>query len=191
MLKKDRIIDSSGRTLILGLGNPLLTDDSVGLRVARRLRSRLANSCAVDVEEDYWGGLRCMERMVGYDRAIIVDAICTGAEAGNVQVLSLEDLPTRHSGSSHDVNLGTALELGRQAGAHLPEAGNIRIVAIEAVDVMTFDEQCTPAVEAGIERAVAKTLAILSEWIPPRLGLMTRQDTPGIPLMKHSSPVES
>ena len=64
-------------TLIIGLGNPLVTDDSVGLRVAAELRSRLAGRADVEVTEDYWGGLRLMEQMVGYDCAIVIDAICS------------------------------------------------------------------------------------------------------------------
>ena len=39
------------RTLVLGLGNPLLTDDAVGLLVARALRSRLGNRSDVEVDE--------------------------------------------------------------------------------------------------------------------------------------------
>jgi hydrogenase maturation protease len=157
-------MDSSPRTLVLGLGNPLLTDDSVGLRVAGELRPLLADRPAVQVEEDYWGGLRCMERLVGYDRAIIVDAICGGDDAGSIKVLALGELPTRHSGSSHDTDLGTALELGRQTGAPLPRSEDIRIVAIEAADVLTFAERCTPAVEAAIAGAVEEVLAILADW---------------------------
>ena len=67
------------KTLILGLGNPLVTDDSVGLRVAEQLKPLLADRPEVEVAEDYWGGLRLMERMIGFDRAIVIDAICTGA----------------------------------------------------------------------------------------------------------------
>ena len=66
------------KTLILGLGNPLVTDDSVGLRVVERLKPLLAEQGDVEVSEDYWGGLRLMERMIGFDRAIVVDAIQTG-----------------------------------------------------------------------------------------------------------------
>ena len=63
------------KSLVIGLGNPLVTDDSVGLRVAAELRDRLAGRADVEVTEDYWGGLRLMEQMVGYDRAIVIDAI--------------------------------------------------------------------------------------------------------------------
>jgi hypothetical protein len=48
------------------------------------------------------------------------------------------------------VNLATALALGRQAGAALPAAGDIRVVAIEAAECQTFSAECTRAVEASI-----------------------------------------
>ena len=109
------------RILILGLGNPLVTDDSVGLRVAEALKPLLADRADVEVSEDYWGGLRLMERMIGFDRAIVVDAIQTGAPPGTVHLLTPDGIPTQRSASAHDVNLSTALEFGRQAGMHLPE----------------------------------------------------------------------
>jgi hypothetical protein len=60
------------KTLILGLGNPILRDDGVGLRVAQALRPMLAEAHGVEVDENTWGGLRLMERLVGYDRVIVV-----------------------------------------------------------------------------------------------------------------------
>jgi len=156
---------SSGRkTLVLGLGNPLLTDDGVGLQVVQRLRPTLAGCTGVEVGEDFCGGLRLMERMIGFDRAIIVDAICSGAAPGTVRTLAVDDLPTRHSGSAHDADMGAALALGRQGGAALPAGDDIRIVAIEAEDVLTFGEECTPRVRASIPHAAEVVLAILAAW---------------------------
>ena len=66
------------KILVLGLGNPLLGDDSVGLRVAQQVQAQLADRPEVEVAEDYWGGLRLMERLAGFERVIIVDAICSG-----------------------------------------------------------------------------------------------------------------
>ena len=152
------------RTLVLGLGNPLRTDDSVGLRVVDRLRSALDGWPGLELAEDYWGGLRLMERLVGYDRAIIIDAQRSGAPAGTVSTLPANAPPTRHGNSVHDMDLWTALEFGRQAGAAVPMASGIRIVAIEAADVDTFGEECTPAVAAGIPRAAEAVQALLIEW---------------------------
>jgi hydrogenase maturation protease len=149
------------KTLVLGLGNPILGDDSVGLRVAHQLGAALSEHPEIDVDIEYWGGLRLMERMVGYERAIIVDAICSGAPAGTIHILSPGDMPTQRSASAHDVNLPTALEVGRQAGADLPHEEDITLMAIEAVEVLTFGERLTAEVEAAIPRAVEVVLAIL------------------------------
>jgi hydrogenase maturation protease len=149
------------KTLILGLGNPLLRDDSVGLRVVQQLRGVLAERKDVEIDEDYWGGLRLMEQMIDFDRAIIVDAICTDEPAGTIHLLSPDDIPTQRSASAHDVNLPTALELGRQAGAHLPATENILLIGIEADDVQTFEEGLSPDVEKAIPHAIKSILSEL------------------------------
>ena len=151
------------RTLVLGLGNPLLRDDSIGLRVVQELRTRLGDEPDIEVSEDYWGGLRLMERMIGFDRAIIIDAIRTDAEPGTIHLLSPNDIPTQRSTSAHDVNLPTALELGRQAGAKLPKSSEILLVGVEAADVQTFDEALTPELEIALPQAVEAVLSALDK----------------------------
>ncbi len=84
-----------GRHLLSAWVIPLITDDSVGLRILARLKSLLAGRPNIDVTEDYWGGLRLMERMIGYDRAIVVDAICTGAAPGTIHYLTVDMVPTQ------------------------------------------------------------------------------------------------
>lgn len=150
------------KTLILGLGNPLVTDDSVGLRVVAGLKGRLADRPEFEIDEDYWGGLRLMERMVGYDRVIVVDAICTGGPPGTIFQLTPGDIPTQRSASAHDMTLPTALALGRQAGLHLPKDDDILLVGIEAEDILNFGETCTPAVAAAVPLAVEEILQLLS-----------------------------
>ncbi len=150
------------RTVIIGLGSPLLSDDRVGLCVAQQLAVRLAGRAEVEVREDYRGGLNLMESLAGFGRAIIVDAIVTGAEPGTIHRLSPEDIPTQKTATAHDVNLPTALELGRRMGVSLPPADAVVLFGIEAADVLTFAEQCTPAVEAAIPRVIEMVLAELA-----------------------------
>jgi hydrogenase maturation protease len=149
------------KTLVLGLGNPLLRDDGIGLHVARELEKLFADDPAVEVGEDYWGGLRLMERMIGYDRVIIIDAILTGGEPGTIHLLTPDDIPTQRSASVHDVNLPTALEFGRHAGASLPTASDITLIGIEAGDVQTFDETLSPALKLSLPHAVDHVLNVL------------------------------
>ncbi len=152
------------KTLVIGLGNPLVGDDGVGLRVAELLQPLLAGRPGVEVAEDYWGGLRLMERMIGFDRAIVVDAIQTGSAPGTIHLLTPDGIATQRSASAHDVNLATALEFGRRAGAHLPKNGDIRLVGIEAEDILNFSEQFTPAVRAAVPRAVEAVLDALDAF---------------------------
>jgi hydrogenase maturation protease len=150
------------KTLVLGLGNPVLRDDAVGLRVAQVLRRRLAGHPGVEVDEECRGGLRLMERLVGYDRAIVIDATLTGLPPGTVRRLPVDAVPAQHTASAHDVNVSTALAVGRRAGLPLPSREKILLVGVEAADVRTFSETCSPPVEAAIPRAVDEVLAALA-----------------------------
>ncbi len=155
----------STKTLVIGLGNDILTDDGVGIRVARAVH-REGLPDGTDVMHLSVGGLALMEHMVGYGGVVLVDAIKTrGGVPGTVYALTLDQLPgTLNTASAHDTNLTTALAAGRQFGANLPEDDKIKIVAIEAEDVLTFGERCTPAVEAAIPEAVRLVLQLLDTF---------------------------
>ena len=118
------------KTIILGLGNPVRADDSVGLCVAHALAKRLS-SPEVTVMEASVSGLDILDLLVGYERAIIIDAIQTkGGQPG--QIYRLEPgtfASTRHSANPHSVDFATALELGERLGLALPQ--RITILAIE------------------------------------------------------------
>jgi len=141
------------KTLLLGLGNSILKDDAVGLKVARALGEKMTEK-DVQVEEASFANIEILETIGPYDRLIIVDSIKTsGGKPGELYSLRLEDLQaTLHLSCPHDINLATALELGKRLGMHVPE--EIRIYAIEVEDNQTFSETCTPSVERAIPRIV-------------------------------------
>ena len=138
------------RTLILGVGSSILTDDSVGLVVAGILKERLASRDDVDVGFNEEAGFSLLEESLGYDRLAVVDSILTGREPGTVMRLDLSDLGrTIHSNSPHGANLATVMELGRQQEMDVPSV--VVIYAIEVVDVLTFGEELTPALAARVD----------------------------------------
>jgi hydrogenase maturation protease len=157
-------------TLVLGLGNPILGDDGVGWHVVDELVRRAADEPRVrealrDVELDRLavGGLELMERLVGYRRAVIVDAMLGGAEVGSVHALPLEQVAGRHAGhldSAHDVTLSLALSAGRALGAQLPV--EITVVGVRVRVVDEFDDRLTPEVADAIGPAVEAVLEVLS-----------------------------
>lgn len=160
------------KTLIVGLGNPILGDDAIGWRVAERVQARLASESAAlpNLEVDYLalGGLSLMERLVGYQQAIIIDAITTHqSPPGAVTCFPLEALPDRsagHTTAAHDTSLKTALALGRSMGASLPET--IIIVAVEAEQVHDFSEQLSPEIAAAIPQAEQLVLNLIQKGDP-------------------------
>ncbi len=155
--------------IIIGVGNPVLTDDSVGLKSVAALRCRLAGRSDVATAELYSGGLRLMEAMVGYQRAIVIDAMISGRPAGTIQSFTPADLPiTRGIHSSHDGTLPEALALGHAAGLCLPR--DIRIWAVEAGDVETLGEELTPAVATAVPVVVEHVLQDLRETVPAGSG---------------------
>ncbi len=143
------------------MGNPLLSDDGVGLSVAAELKSRLDQS-DVTIMETSVAGLSLLDLLVGYDRAIIIDAIQTvDGKAGQIYRLDPEAFDTtRRTISPHDVNFTTALEFGKKLGLPLPQ--EIVILAIEASDVSTFNEECTPEVKQAVPACVEMVLRELN-----------------------------
>ena len=138
------------RTLILGVGSSILTDDSVGLVVAGILEKRLASRDDVDVGFNEEAGFSLLEESLGYDRLVVVDSILTGRDPGTVTRLGLDDLGrTIHSNSPHGANLATVMELGRQQEMDVPSV--VVIYAIEVVDVLTFGEELTPVLAARVD----------------------------------------
>jgi len=137
------------KTLVLGLGNPILSDDGVGFRIARGLKGRLADR-EVTVAEASLAGFDLLDLLIGYNRAIIIDAIQTDeGKPGSVYRLSLDEFDAAsHAPFCHGVNLTTAIRLGRQLGLNLPS--RIDIFAVEAIDVSTFGEDLSPEVEMGV-----------------------------------------
>jgi len=149
--------------LVLGLGNPILTDDGAGIHVVRAAAARISPESSVTFAEASVGGLRLLDMLEGYERVILIDAIQTGdGHPGDVYRLGPDDLQVSlHSGSTHDLSLSGALALGRGLGMALPNNEDTIILALEAEDVLAFGEACTRAVAGAIPRAVELVLSEL------------------------------
>ncbi len=160
-------------TIIIGIGNPVLTDDSVGLQIADRLRDRLHGRPGVTVTQLCCGGMNLMEAMAGYERAIIIDAMTGGGGSpGTIYTLGLEGLArSRNTWSSHDATLSVAMELGGAVGLRLP--ADVRIWAVEADDVCTFSEELTPAVSRAVPLVVEDVVRELESGPPGFSGRTT------------------
>ncbi len=158
------------KTLIIGLGNPILGDDGVGWVIAEQVNKILNNGRPADPEVvvDFvsLGGLSLMEHLTDAERAILIDSIFTGQKPiGTVWKFSLESLPdlsAGHSASAHDTSLKNALKVGREMNVPLPEDRNVIVVAIEAKSVYDFSQELSPAVAEAVPQAVQTVLELLN-----------------------------
>jgi hydrogenase maturation protease len=159
---------SSCTHLLLGLGNDLLRDDSIGLRVVRTLRPRLAGRADWSVVENGEGGLSLLDAWSGCDEICLVDAVRTGRRpVGWVHRWAGDDLPRLVRGSMHAMGVGEVLALGRLLGLPMPRW--LTVLGIEVVDAETLDTDITAAMRSVLPLVVERVWAVVLE----------RLDSPG------------
>jgi hydrogenase maturation protease len=148
-----------GRTLILGLGNPILGDDGVGIAIVREIKDGWPADPSIDIIEGGLAGRFLLDVITGYQTVIVADAIITdeNTPAGSVYSLTVEDLGAVVSPyASHALDLRSTVELGKQLGYEMPET--ILIYAVEIKENTVFREGLSPEVEATV-LSVARRIA--------------------------------
>jgi hydrogenase maturation protease len=140
---------------VIGLGNTLLTDDGVGIYAARELRQHLGERHDdVDVVESEVAGFALLELMAGFERVILIDAVSfDGLRPGTVTRIDPQDLHTSlRLRSVHEIDLPTALNLGRRLNMPMPR--QVVIFAVQADDCLTLGERLTEPAKGGCAQVV-------------------------------------
>ena len=151
------------KILVLGLGNDLLADDGVGLEAARRLRDAMPPD--VDVIESPLSGIALLETFIGYDRAVVIDAVKTGSDpVGTLRTWSPKDLDTLLAPSPHYTGLPELLALARALELDYPS--EIKIFSMEVEDPCTIGGLFTPAVQNRIGALVDMVQDQVNAWAP-------------------------
>ena len=135
----------AARTILIGLGNPIMSDDAIGLVVAQEVLRRLPG---IEGDLSASGGFDVLDCVLGYDRAVIIDAMVTGKfPAGTVRRVDPGGgLATLRVTDSHGMNFLRALEVGRITGADMPD--EVIVYGIEVADPKTIGDELSPDVAA-------------------------------------------
>jgi len=151
----------SERITVMGIGNPLVKDEGVGVRVIELLMSTLEFPGNVTLTDAGTMGMGILNLFKECDYLLVVDAIDgTGEPAGTVVRLSPEDLaPNQVLHSLHDMRLIDVLEAATLMGTR-PEA---ECIGIQVLDMNGVSIGLTEPVEAALPDAVAAVLQVLSE----------------------------
>jgi len=131
------------KTLILGLGNDILSDDAIGPKIVYQLEKELEYR-EVIFKTSALGGLEIVEMIRDFDKVLIIDAIKTkDGVPGSVYRFTPEDFnETLHISSFHDVSFLTALELAKNVDLTIPSS--IEIIAIEILEDLEFSNEFSP-----------------------------------------------
>lgn len=143
--------------LVLGLGNDILTDDAIGLRIVRALHQQLDGDEGIVALETEEMGLSLLDHIVGYEELVIVDAIQTGtAPPGHLHQFDGEALPSRRTGAPHFLGVGDTLALGRLLELAMPS--RVTVLAVEVADPLTLGTQLTPALRSAFPSLVTRVI---------------------------------
>ena len=145
--------NAAPKLLLLGLGNDLLTDDGVGLRVVAALQAAFEDRKDIAFTASSEMGLALLDLVAGFESLIIVDSVQTKtAPPGTVHELDGEDLVQGALLSPHFLGIGEILALGRELGLVVPRL--VKVFAIETEDPFTVGADLTPALNACLPQIV-------------------------------------
>lgn len=160
---------TTARVLVLGLGNDILTDDAVGLHVARAVSRRLEGERDIEVKATTEMGLALLDEIAGRSAVVLVDSVQSGnAPAGFIHEIDATALACLNSRAPHMLGIGETLALGRILGLDMP--CEVRAFAVEAADSFSLGTDLTAAVRDAVPAAagrVARAARLLARALGP------------------------
>ncbi len=138
--------NAQNNILILGLGNEILCDDAIGIKLIDDLKNRI-DTTGIDFNKMCVGGLEIVELIKDYDLIIVIDSMrSTFGVPGELYCFEPESFKeTLHLTSLHDISFLSALKLVNKIYSHTPH--KLAILAIEIIEDQYFSEQFTPEIE--------------------------------------------
>jgi hydrogenase maturation protease len=149
-------------TLVLGIGNLLMTDDSVGVRLVQQLAADYRFPAGVTVLDGGTLGLDLLPHLEGVERLLVIDAVETGGAPGTLVRLSGEEIPLALATkvSPHQMGLKDLLTVADLQG-HVPAE-----MVLWGVQPASIEMEMTlsPPVAAALAELQAQVLEELRGW---------------------------
>jgi hydrogenase maturation protease len=150
------------QTLVLGLGNLIMTDDGIGVRVVQLLQNRYSFPAGVAVIDGGTLGLDLLPKLEGIERLLVVDAIETGEPPGTVVRLAGDQIPIAMATklSPHQMGLKDLLSVAALMGC-APQEMVLWGVQPEAIEIGT---ELSETVAAQLETLAESVIRELANW---------------------------
>lgn len=150
------------KTLLLGIGNLIMSDDGIGVRVIQRIQREYSLPGHVEVIDGGTLGLDLLPLLEQVGRLLVVDAVETGKVPGSCVRLSGEELPIalETKVSPHQMGLKDLLAVARLMG-HLPP--EMVLIGVQPGSI-EMSSELTPEIEAKMDLLVESVLNELAKW---------------------------
>lgn len=151
-----------GRTLVLGIGNLIMTDDGIGVRVVHELTRRYQFPAEVTVLDGGTLGLDLLPYLEEVARLLIIDAVMVGEPPGTVVRMTGDQIPAVFATklSPHQMGLQDLLAVAELLG-HRP--ADMVLLGVQPEDIELGDG-LSPSVAVTLEPIIASSLAVLAAW---------------------------
>jgi hydrogenase maturation protease len=157
-------VPSSAQVLVLGIGNMLLRDDGVGLRVLQALERGLEADERLSFVDGGTIGFMLSALVEEAPDLLVIDAVRMATPPGSVRCFENEAMDrflTGRRSSVHEIGLRDVLDMARLTG-RLPRRR--ALVGVEPGTV-ELGEQLSPEVERGVAPAVRLARGVLERWL--------------------------
>ncbi len=146
------------KILVLGIGNILLTDEGIGVRVVERLRELYMIPDSIDIMDGGTAGMELSGDLANREQVILIDAVKTGAPAGTVVELYDEQVPNlfRTHISPHQLGISDVLGILRITG-ELPKHFTLFGAVPYSIDTSTeLSVEFHPIMDDIVQRVVTR-----------------------------------
>jgi len=148
--------------LVLGLGNEMLKDDAVGIRVAQKLQQNFPREVEVRWTSEF--GLALLDELIGRDRVLLIDSyLPESASAPELREQNLDSVGPVNAPGPHFVGLHEICEMMRALELGFPR--EVRILAIPVCDPTTFSNEMSPQVAARVTQAAERARRVVRTWL--------------------------
>ena len=142
--------------LVLGVGNILLTDEGIGVRVVEELERRFVIPDGVEVMDGGTAGMELLSSIACREHVILVDAVNTGAQPGTVVCLVGEEVPAlfKTKISPHQLGISDLLGVLTVTGEMPKEMTLFGVVPFNLDTSTELSEPMRPKLEELLELTV-------------------------------------
>lgn len=150
-------------TLILGIGNNLLSDEGVGIHVVRYLEAHHPDTPGVTYLDGGTLSFTLAGPIAEHDSLIVVDAARFGEAPGTIRCLEGDEMDRYLRGnrqSVHEVGLMDLFDISRLSGTFPTHRA---LIGVEPA-TLGWGEQPSPAVAPAVAAAAEMALALADRW---------------------------